>query len=182
MKTFSKTCCTLVLVLTSATLAFAQAGAPIKARGAFGEGFWEASKRQQHAQDHAQILYNYGQAQQPVAVEKVKEHSTAIRQNVTASQKALAEAKKAFADNKDVQAAVAKIESIHKKVGAHCDLLDAQAGAARTDNVAIHACCADIYHDIAEADAELAKLMKSLKIAPPAPPKKAPAATQPEKK
>lgn len=117
MKTFSQTFATLILVLTSATMAFAQAGAPIKARGAFGEGFWEASKRQRHAQDHAQILYYYGQAQQPVAVEKVKEHSTAVRQNVVASQKALTEAKKAYADNKDVQAAVAKIEAIHKKVG-----------------------------------------------------------------
>lgn len=182
MKTLTKTCCTLVLILTSATLAFAQAGAPIKARGAFGEGFWEASKRQQHAQDHAQILHYYAQSQEPIAPEKAKEHSTAIRQNVTASHKALAEAKKTYADNKDVQAAVAKIEAIHKKVGAHCDLLDAQAGAAMTDNVAIHKCCADIYHDIAEADSELAKLIKTLKIAKPEPPKKSAAAAQPEKK
>lgn len=177
MKTLTKTCCTLVLVLTSATLAFAQAGAPIKARGAFGEGFWEAERRQQHAQDHAQILYYYGQAQQPVPVEKVKEHSTGVRQNVAASQKSLTELKKAYADNKEVQAALAKIDAIHKRVGTHCNVLDEQAKAAKTDNVAIHACCADIYHDLAEANAELAKLTKYLKITPPEPPKKVAAPT-----
>lgn len=177
MKTFLQALTIAGLLVASATPVLAQAGAPIKARGAFGEGFWEAEKRQQHAQDHAQILYYYGQTQQPVPAEKVKEHSTAVRQNVAASQKSLTELKKAYADNKEVQAALAKIDAIHKKVGTHCDVLDEQAKAAKTDNVAIHACCADIYHELAEARAELAKLTKSLKISPPEPPKKAAAPT-----
>jgi hypothetical protein len=184
MNTIHYAMTSLVLVLVSATLAVAQpSGVPIKARGAFGEGFWEASKRQEHARDHSQILYNYTQPQQsqqqpqPIAASKVQEHSTAIRQNVEAAQAALVAPRKAYVDNKEVQAALAKIEALHVKVCGHCDVLDAQVKSATTDTVVIHDCCVDAYKDLDEANEELTKLLKSLKITNPAPPKRLPNST-----
>lgn len=171
MKTLSRAMATVLLLATTVSSAFAQGGAPIKATGHFGQGFWEASYRQQHAQDHAHILYYYGTAQQPVAPAKAQEHTTEIRESVAATQKTLAETKKAYADNKEVQAALTKVEAIHKKVEASLSTLDKQA--EKPDNKVIHETSAAIYHDLEEADQELAKLIKSLKIAAPVPPKKA---------
>src|SRR6188768_1180513 len=119
--TMSKLCsvvCMAALVVASAgQSAIAQkSGAAAKFQGNYN--FWQAQGWQQQAQHQSRALYYYGQTENPTPAQ-AKEHATAARSAVTSSQKHLAELKKANPDNKEAQAAIAKIESINKKVLRH---------------------------------------------------------------
>ncbi|MDX1967067.1 MAG: hypothetical protein SFV23_07855 [Planctomycetaceae bacterium] len=124
--------------------------------------FWKTQGWQKNAQHQARSLYYYGQTPQPISPPQAKEHATAVRESIVASQKSLGELKKSNPDNKEAQAAIAKIGEIHAKVLGHCDMLDKSLG--KTDTAEMCACCADIHHDLEGADAEMTKLMKALKI------------------
>jgi hypothetical protein len=144
---------------------FAQSG---KASGDV-YNFWKTQGWHQQAQSQARALYHYGQTPQPTPAQ-AQEHATAARQAVVASQKSLAELKKSNPENKDAQAAIAKIEEIQKKVLGHCDMVD--KSLAKGDHAEMCACCADMHHDLEAANAELTKLQKALKIEPSALPKR----------
>ncbi|MBS1985896.1 MAG: hypothetical protein JST16_17180 [Bdellovibrionales bacterium] len=159
-----------VAVLTAALAgqsAFGQGGAGAKQKGQYN--FWEAQGWQHHAQNQARSLYNYSQTPQPTA-DQAQEHATAARKGVTSAQKSLAELKKSNPDNKEAQAAIAKIEEIQKKVLSHCEMCD--KAIAKDDHTGMAACCADIFHDLEAANAEMKKLQKALKISDPELPKK----------
>jgi hypothetical protein len=138
--------------------AYAQSG---KASGDV-YNFWKTQGWQQNAQNQARALYHYGQIPQPISAPQAKEHATAVRESVVASQKSLGELKKSNPDNKEALAAIAKIGEIHAKVLGHCDMLDKSLGKSDTADMCDH--CADIHHDLAGAEAEMTKLMKALKI------------------
>jgi hypothetical protein len=119
-KLYSVVCLTALVVAAVVPSAFAQSGGA-KMQGNYN--FWQAQGWQQQAQHQSRALYYYGQTENPTP-EQAREHATAARSAVTSSQKHLAELKKANPDNKDAQAAIAKVESINKKVVGHCDMCD----------------------------------------------------------
>lgn len=157
-KLCSIVCLTALAVTSAGGAAFAQ-GAGAKMQGNYN--FWQAQGWQQHAQSQARSLYFYGQTAAPTA-EQAKEHATAARAAVGSAQKHLAELKKANPDNKDAQAAIAKIEAINKKVLGHCDMCDKAIG--KGDYKECGTCCTNIVHDLHEANAEMKKLQKALEI------------------
>ncbi len=146
----------------------AQDGAAAKAKGT-AYNFWQSMGWQQQAHSQARALYYYGQTAQPTPAQ-AREHATAARQGAEKAQQGLAQLKKDHSDNKDVQAAIAKIEEIQKKVLGHCDMLD--KALAKGDHVEMCACCADVVHEIEAANAEMSKLQKLLKIENPSLPKR----------
>ncbi|MDZ4686608.1 MAG: hypothetical protein SH850_16175 [Planctomycetaceae bacterium] len=137
--------------------AYAQSG---KASGDV-YNFWKTQGWQQQSQSQARSLYHYGQTAQPTPAQ-AREHATSARQGVVAAQKSLGELKKSNPDNKEAQAAIAKIEEMQKKVLGHCDMVD--KALAKGDHAEMCACCADMVHDLEAADGELTKLQKALKI------------------
>jgi hypothetical protein len=136
-KLYSVVCLTALVVAAVVPSAFAQSGGA-KMQGNYN--FWQAQGWQQQAQHQSRALYYYGQTENPTP-EQAREHATAARSAVTSSQKHLAELKKANPDNKDAQAAIAKGD--YKECGT---------------------CCADIVHDLHDADVEMKKLQKALSI------------------
>lgn len=150
--------CVATLALAAGSMALGQ-NAPGKAVGNYN--FWQAQGWQQHAQSQARALYYYGQTEAPTAAQ-AKEHSASARKAIESSQKHLSELKKANSDNKEAQAAVAKIEAINKKVLGHCDMCD--AAVAKGDYKECGTCCSNIVHDLQEASEEMKKLQKALDI------------------
>ncbi|MDZ4684014.1 MAG: hypothetical protein SH850_02925 [Planctomycetaceae bacterium] len=148
--------------------AVAQVGAANKAKGST-YNFWEAQGWQQQTHAQARALYYYGQTEKPTP-EQAKVHATAARQGVVNAQKSLAELKKANPDNKEAQAAIAKIEEVQKKILGHCDMMD--KALAKGDHVEMCGCCADIVHEVDAVNAEFTKLQKALKIEDPKLPKR----------
>jgi hypothetical protein len=155
-----------VVMMMAGQAAYAQGGA--KALG-HDYNFWEAMHWQQHAQNHARSLYVYSQTAEPTPAQ-AKEHVTAARTSLTTAKKNLAELKKVQPDNKEAHASIVKIEEIQKTTLAHCDKADKAIAAGNQHEIT--ACCADLYHDLEAAHAEMAKLQKALKIASPEVPKK----------
>lgn len=149
--------------LLSTAMANQARDAGSKARGEI-YNFWGARSAQTHAQDQARSIYYYGQIQQPLSAPQIREHVTGIRQNLTSCQKNLSELKKGNPDNKEAQAAITKIEAIHKKVLAHADKLESEAGKEKSDSMVVCDCCADIHGELDAANAEMSKLQKALKI------------------
>jgi hypothetical protein len=163
----------LATILTVAAMMLVSAGQSARAQVGKALGhdynFWETMGWQHHAQNQARSLYVYSQTPQPVAA-PATEHVTAARASVVSAKKNLAELKKVQPDNKEAQASIAKIEEIQKTLLAHCDKADKAIAGGKHDEIA--ATSADMYHDLDEANAEMAKLQKALKIEKPAPPKK----------
>ncbi len=150
--------CTATLTLVMAgPVSFAQA--PGKATGNYN--FWDAQGWQQHAQTQARSLYYYSQTPTPTP-EKAKEHALAARTGVVSAQKSLAELKKGNPDNKEAQASITKLEAMHTKLVGHCDMVE--KAIAKGEHIELAACCANMFHDIEAANAEMAKLQKALKI------------------
>lgn len=155
----------VMVVVAAMTLAIVSQSVDAQDAGAKQKGnvynFWQTMGWQQQAQTQSRALYYYGQTEQPTPAQ-AKEHATAARQGVTAAQKSLAELKKANPDNKEAQAAIAKLEVIQKKVLGHCDMMD--QSLAKGDHVEMCSCCSDIFNEIEAANVETAKLQKALKI------------------
>ena len=183
MKTLSKLSFALIVGLSLASLVLADAprDAGSKARGE-AYNFWVGRSANNHARDNSRSLYYYGQTQPSVSVPQAQEHVTAVRQNLNTCQKAIGELKKSNPENKEALAAIEKIEVIHKKVLGHCEQMDKQFKDGKGDGTVICACCADMHSDLDAADAEMDKLMKSLKIEKLEPPTKAAKPATPEKK
>lgn len=149
--------------LVGNTLAQQARDAGSKARGEVMQ-FWVGKSANSHARDNARSLYYYGQTQQVVPAAPAQQYVQDVRQNLATSQKALGELKKGNPDNKEAQAALAKIAEIHKKVLGHCDMLDKELGKSEAKSATICDCCVDLHADLDAADAEFTKLMKALKI------------------
>lgn len=158
-------CVAAIMTAVFGQSALAQGDAKMKGN----YNFWNAMGWQQHAQNQARSLYYYGQTQQPTPAQAA-EHANAARAGVKTAQKSLAELKKENPDNKEAQAAIAKVEEIQKKVLGHCDMCD--KARDKGDNVEMCSCCADIVNDLEAANAEMSKLQKVLKIANPELPKR----------
>ena len=159
---------TVAAMALTSTSGFVHAQAGAKALG-HDYNFWETMGWQHHAQNQARSLYVYSQTTQPTPAQAT-EHATAARASLTSAKKNLAELKKVQPDNKEAQASIAKIEEIHKTLLSHCDKADKAIASGSQE--AIAASSADLFHDLDEANAEMAKLQKALKIEKPAPPKK----------
>jgi hypothetical protein len=149
-----------VFMGATAQSGFAQPTGGAKARGDV-YNFWQAQGWQQQAHSQARALYHYGQTEQPTPVQ-AKEHATAARQGVQNAQKSLAELKKANPDNKEAQAAIAKIEELQKKILGHCDMMD--KALAKAEHVEMCNCCADILQEVDAVNAQFDKLQKALRI------------------
>ena len=170
----------ITLGLLSFTMADQPRDAGSKARGEI-YNFWVTRSGQSHAQDHARSIYYYGQTQQPLTAPQVQQHISGIRQSVASSQKGLTELKKGNPDNKEAQAAIAKIEAVHKKVLAHCDKLTSETAKEKPQSTVVCDCCADIHDDLDAASEEISKLQKALKIESLPAPKKADGKAEPKK-
>ncbi|MFO1041684.1 MAG: hypothetical protein U0941_07860 [Planctomycetaceae bacterium] len=166
LKVCTVVCMATLVVASVESSVFAQ-GAGAKMQGNYN--FWQAQGWQQQAQHQSRALYYYGQTENPTA-EQAKEHAKAARSAVASSQKHLAELKKANPDNKEAQAAITKVESINKKVLGHCDMCD--QAIAKGDYKECGACCAEIVHDLHDADAAMKTLQKALDIHHEVPKKK----------
>lgn len=134
-----------------------------KARGQAYK-FWVSRSSNAHARDNARSVFHYGRIQQAVPAAPVQEHLSAVRENLQKSQKAISELKKDNPDNKEALACIARIDEIHKMVLQHCDRMDKQFADGEGDSAEVCACCVDMHHDLGAADAEMGKLMKTLKI------------------
>lgn len=156
----------VTITLSASAVAVPQRDAGSKARGDIYH-FWNARSQQSHAQNQVQSLYHYGQTQGVVAAAPAQEHVASVRQGLEASRKSVAELKKSNPDNKDAQAAIARLEEIHKKVLEQCDHVEKELAKGEADSVTICACCVDMHHDLDTASAEMKKLKKALKIEDP---------------
>lgn len=166
--------------LLSAAMANQPRDAGSKARGEI-YNFWGARSGQTHAQDQARSIYYYGKTQQPLSAPQLQEHITGMRQSLTSCQRNLSELKKGNPDNKEAQAAITKIEAIHKKVLEHSDKLASEAAKEKSDSAAVCDCCVDIHSELEAANAEMSKLQKALKIDSLPTPKKANENAEPKK-
>lgn len=123
-----------------------------------------ALTNQQHAQDRAQTLYYYSQAQQPVPKDEAKEPIVAMRKDLAASNKALTQLKAEFSKNKDAIDLIESIKKHHAKATEVCGMAEEACAKEGDDKVIIGDCCSEMYHELEAAKAETAKLLKSLKI------------------
>ncbi|MBI3863803.1 MAG: hypothetical protein HY290_18090 [Planctomycetia bacterium] len=128
---------------------------------------------QQHAQDRAQALYHYNQGQQPVPKDEAKELVAAMRKDLAAADKALAQLKTEFAKNKEAVDLIESIKKHHAKAHEVCGMAEEACMKEGGDKAVAGDCCSDMYHELEAAKAETAKLLKSLKIEKLEPPKKA---------
>ncbi len=131
--------------------------------------FWVGERAQSHAQDNVRSLHYYGQTQEVVPAPQAQEHVTAVRQNLATVEKSVVVLKKANPDNKDVQAAIANIAELHKKVLMQCDNLDKELAKDTAEGVKIRSTCVKMHADLDKANAEMKALMKALKIEAPQP-------------
>lgn len=127
---------------------------------------------QQHAQDRAQTLYYYGQAQKPVPKDEAKELVAGMKKDLAAADKALAALKAEFAKNKEAVELIESIKKHHAKAHEVCGMAEEACMKEGGDKGAVGDCCSDMYHELEAAKAETAKLLKSLKIEKLEPPKK----------
>lgn len=170
MTTMIRSTLTLAAILSLGLVASAIADKPREAGSkARGEvyNFWVGDTAQRHASDNARSLYYYGQTQEVVPTPQAKEYVTAVRQNLATCEKAVGVLKKENPDNKDAQAAIAKIGETHKRVLAQCDHLDKELAKDTAEGVKICACCVSMHTDLDKSDAEMKALRKALKIKEP---------------
>jgi hypothetical protein len=129
---------------------------------------------ERHARDQSRTLFHAAQAPKPVPRVEVKDATIAIRRDLEASNKSLAKLEadytKLQAENaqlKELKEAVVLIAAIKKHNAAaqeQCDMCDKAADKPDGDNEAIADCCGEMYSELEEAEADLEKLLKLLKI------------------
>jgi hypothetical protein len=127
---------------------------------------------QQHAQDKAQTLYYYSQAQQPVPKTEAKDLLEGMRKDLKKSEAALAKLQAEFAKNKDAIELIDSIRKHHEKATEMCGMAEEACAKEEGDNVVVGDCCSEMYHEMEAAKADTQKLLKMLKIEKLEPPKK----------
>jgi hypothetical protein len=132
----------------------------------------QTQSSQQHAQDRAQTLYYYSQAQQPVPKDEAKELVASMRKDLAAANKALAKLQAEFSKNKEAIALIESIKKHHAKATEMCGMAEEACAKDETDTVVLGDCCSEMYHEMEAAKADTTKLLKSLKIDKLEPPKK----------
>ncbi len=132
----------------------------------------QAQSYQQHAQDKAQTLYYYSQAQQPVPKTEAKELLEGMRSDLKKSEAALAKLQAEFSKNKDAIELIDSIKKHHAKAIEVCGMAEEACAKDEADNVIVGDCCSEMYHELDAAKAETQKLLKMLKIEKLEPPKK----------
>jgi hypothetical protein len=152
----------LCLALMS-QVAFAQADAGAKLRGDAWNG-GRVQTYQRHAQDRAQMLYQYAQPQSPVTKHEAKEVVGGIKKDLAEADKALAKLKADHAKEPEVVKQITLIEKHHAKAHEVCGMAEEHCLKEHGDHVAIANCCTDMWHEIDAAQVETNKLLKMLKI------------------
>ena len=132
----------------------------------------QTQSSQQHAQDRAQTLYYYSQAQQPVPKDEAKELVASMRKDLAAANKALAKLQAEFSKNKEAVELIDSIKKHHARATEMCGMAEEACAKDETDTVVLGDCCSEMYHEMEAAKADTAKLLKSLKIDKLEPPKK----------
>jgi hypothetical protein len=133
----------------------------------------EVQSYQQHAQNRAQALYHHYQQPQPqISRQEAKEIVGGIRQDLTASDKALAKLKSAHAKEPDVVKQIELIEKHHARAHEVCGMAEAECTKEHGDHGVCAECCSQMWHELDAAKAEMDKLAKMLKIEKLPPPKK----------
>lgn len=160
----------LALVLLCAAPAAAQHDATWKALGQKGQSHRGFSRRVTHAADYARDLRAYVAPTYKPTPAAMKEVVSELGHNLEAAKKHLAEMKKDAGDDKETQAAIAKIEThlttafAHHKEAHACCVEDFDAAKAMK-------CCDDLSSELDKVVAEHNALMKTLAAKKPAPPK-----------
>ena len=119
---------------------------------------------QNHASDHARILYQQGSGGETCPKEVVQEQTQAIRVNSQAATKAFAKLQEAHPENKEVKKHVELIQQHHEKVLAMCNMLDEAAKKADAGGVMVCECCKTMVKDLDAAAKEAEKLRITLKL------------------
>lgn len=152
--------------------AFGQTEAGAKIRGDAWNG-GRVQTYQRHAQDRAQMLYQYAQPQAPVTKQEAKELVTGIKKDLAEADKALAKLKADHAKEPEIVKQIVLIEKHHAKAHEVCGMAEEHCLKEHGDHVAIADCCTDMWHELDAAQVETNKLLKMLKIDKLPVPKKA---------
>lgn len=166
-------------VMVSAATALAQQDQPYFHAGWKMLGA-KAVLEQNHAQGQAQQLYYSNQIPktEPKSKDDAKAMVAGIKQGLSESDKALDKLKAdpEIARNKEAVALIDSIKKHHAKAHEVCGMAEEACEKHHPDagpNETIHDCCSDMWHEIDAAKADMAKLLKLLKIDKlEAPPKK----------
>ena len=141
-----------------------------KVRGDYYPGP-SARMYQQHAQDYSRQLYYQVQIQ-PAAPKKVlQEQAAAVKTNIELSSKELESLKTTTKNDAEAQKLITSILDHHAKALKHSKHLE-DCCAKDAGEVETAKCCAEVDTELEAAKADLAKLLKHLKIEPLPAPKK----------
>lgn len=140
-----------------------------KVRGDYYPGS-RASTYQQHAQDYARQCYYQAQIQ-PAAPKVLQEQAAAVKKNIEMSSKDLESLKVTTKKDAEAQKLIASILEHHENALKHSKHLE-ECCANNAGELETAKCCADIDTELEAAKADMAKLLKHLKIEPLPAPKK----------
>lgn len=145
--------------------AAAQRDAGAKARGEIGTGFWtnrRASRSMQHARDYSRGLYRYSRDARVVRPRVAKSESEELARNIEKAQKQLADVRKLYSTDKQVQAALDVIDKhIAKAAKVHKELHEECCKDAPNRGVTMR-CCSEIIKELDKAAAEHAAVLRTL--------------------
>ncbi len=120
-----------------------------------------------NAVSHAQALQHYGQSHETVSPETVKEHTTALQQNLDAFTKEIDKLAKESINDPDAVKLIASIRAHQKKAAEHCGMAEAECAKHEVKGSALSNCCTDMLKELRAAHEDHSKLLKHLKIALP---------------
>jgi hypothetical protein len=126
---------------------------------------------QRHARENAHILYYYSQVPQAMPAAEAKAVVSAVEQNLTAADKALAKLKTEHAKEADVVKVITTIEKHHAKAREACSMASTHCLKEKPDHGGIANCCTTMWDELTAAEKETEKLLKLLKIEKLEPPK-----------
>ena len=148
-------------LVLGATLAFAQRDATSKITG---EAYrvHAQSLYQNHAADHANLVYSYSKASAPVPKAAIQDHITAVQKNLDAAKAQLAQSKKTYKDDTTVQQLLASIEKHYAQCTDQCKSMSGDA--ALSDMKMVNSCCGMKCEEMQAAQADMDKLTQHLGI------------------
>lgn len=158
--------CLLAWLAVDAVAVFGQfrdAGAKIRG-DAWSGG--QARTYQSHARDYSRFLYYQAQCEEGLTPAQAQQYVGAIKQNISAANKALDKVQSANAKDEAVKKSIEKIKKIHEGVLAHCETIEGECQKPDGSAVTICDCCVDMTKELDEASAETDKLLKHLKADP----------------
>ena len=122
-----------------------------------------------HARDHARVMNECLNYDQPVREEVLREHVTAIRSNVDASKKHDAKLRSTTKIDASAEKLAATIEQCDAKALAQCEMLERESVKGTANATVIHQFCAEIEKELTTAEKADKELAHSLKLEPTKP-------------